>query len=169
MLRIKVSNGAKIRNQNNQVPHLTQDTDGKVTDSKLDTTNESKLNCLPIRLRQSQVLHIEYHPQADHTFMFFLNMLRINLSNLPIMVLFHTDHQSPESSIIDKCSDSAGFVENCKIFNPFHDVLRFRYETEKKNQLRIFARFDWIRPESPRYCAEFTTMCNNIFGYTEIS
>ena len=27
----KVSNGAKIRNRYNQVPHLTQDTNGKVT------------------------------------------------------------------------------------------------------------------------------------------
>ena len=39
---IKVSKGAKIRNQYNQVPHLTQDTNGKVTNSQLDTTNESQ-------------------------------------------------------------------------------------------------------------------------------
>ena len=38
----KVSKGAKIRNRYNQVPHLTQDTNGKVTNSQLDTTNESK-------------------------------------------------------------------------------------------------------------------------------
>ena len=38
----KVSKGAKIRNQYNQVPHLTQDTDGKVAYSQLDTTNESQ-------------------------------------------------------------------------------------------------------------------------------
>ena len=31
---IKVSNGAKIRNRYNQVPHLTQDTNGKVTNSQ---------------------------------------------------------------------------------------------------------------------------------------
>ena len=36
------SKGAKIRNRYNQVPHLTQDTNGKVTTSQLDTTNESK-------------------------------------------------------------------------------------------------------------------------------
>ena len=29
-------------NRYNQVPHLTQDTNGKVTNSKLDTTNESQ-------------------------------------------------------------------------------------------------------------------------------
>ena len=34
----KVSKGAKIRNRYNQVPHLTH---GKVTNSQLDTTNES--------------------------------------------------------------------------------------------------------------------------------
>ena len=38
----KVSRGAKIRNRYNQVPHLTQDTNGKVTKSHLDTTNESQ-------------------------------------------------------------------------------------------------------------------------------
>ena len=38
----KVSKGAKIRNLYNQVPHLTQDTKGKVTNSQLDTTNESQ-------------------------------------------------------------------------------------------------------------------------------
>ena len=41
-LRIKVSKCAKIRNRYNQVPHLTQDTNGKVTNSQLYTTNESK-------------------------------------------------------------------------------------------------------------------------------
>ena len=37
----KVSKGANIRNRYNQVPHLTQDTNRKVTNSQLDTTNES--------------------------------------------------------------------------------------------------------------------------------
>ena len=38
----KVIKGAKIRNRYNQVPHLTQDTNGKVTNSQSDTTNESQ-------------------------------------------------------------------------------------------------------------------------------
>ena len=38
----KVRKRAKIRNRNNQVPHLTQDTNGKVTNSQLDITNESQ-------------------------------------------------------------------------------------------------------------------------------
>ena len=38
----KVSKGAKIRNRYNQVPHLTQNTNGKVTHSQLDKTNESQ-------------------------------------------------------------------------------------------------------------------------------
>ena len=33
---------AKIRNRYNQTPHLTQDTNGKVTTSQLDITNESQ-------------------------------------------------------------------------------------------------------------------------------
>ena len=40
--KLLVSKGAKIRNRYNQVPHLTQDTNGKVTNSQLDTTNESQ-------------------------------------------------------------------------------------------------------------------------------
>ena len=39
---IQVSKGAKIRNRYNQVPHLTQDTNGKVINLQLDTTNESQ-------------------------------------------------------------------------------------------------------------------------------
>ena len=39
---MKVSKGAKIRNRYNRVPHLTQDTNGKVTYSQIDTTNKSQ-------------------------------------------------------------------------------------------------------------------------------
>ena len=38
----KVRKSAKIRNRYNQAPHLTQDTNGKVTTSQLDITNESQ-------------------------------------------------------------------------------------------------------------------------------
>ena len=40
--RLKISKGAKIRNRCNQVPRLTQDTNGKVTNSQLDIKNESQ-------------------------------------------------------------------------------------------------------------------------------
>ena len=40
---------AKIRNRYNQVPHLIQDTNGKVTTSQLDNTNESqKVSPFPV-------------------------------------------------------------------------------------------------------------------------
>ena len=39
---IKVRKRAKIRNRYNQAPRLTQDTNGKVTTSQLDNTNESQ-------------------------------------------------------------------------------------------------------------------------------
>ena len=39
---LKVSKGAKIRNRYNQVSRLTQDTNGKVTNSQLDTTKENQ-------------------------------------------------------------------------------------------------------------------------------
>ena len=39
---INVRKRAKIRNRYNQAPHLTQNTNGKVTTSQFDTTNESQ-------------------------------------------------------------------------------------------------------------------------------
>ena len=42
LMLCKVSKGANIRNRYNQVPHLTQYTNGEVTNSQLDITNESQ-------------------------------------------------------------------------------------------------------------------------------
>ena len=39
---VKVSEGAKIRNRYNQVPHLPEDTSGKVTNSQSGPTDESQ-------------------------------------------------------------------------------------------------------------------------------
>ena len=43
---VKVSNGAKIRNRYNQVPHLTQDTNGKVTNSQKTPQTRAKRSAL---------------------------------------------------------------------------------------------------------------------------
>ena len=45
-LGLKVSNGAKIRNRYNQVPHLTQDTNGKVTNSQKTPQTRAKRSAL---------------------------------------------------------------------------------------------------------------------------
>ena len=42
----KVSNGAKSRNRYNQVPHLTQDTNGKVTNSQKTPQTRAKRSAL---------------------------------------------------------------------------------------------------------------------------
>ena len=42
LISIKVRKRATIRNRYNQAQHLTQDTNGKVTTSQLDITNESQ-------------------------------------------------------------------------------------------------------------------------------
>ena len=53
---LKVSKGAKIRNRYNQVPHLTQDTNGKVKKLTADTTNESqKVSPFPAGDRKAQI------------------------------------------------------------------------------------------------------------------
>ena len=43
---VKVSNGAKIRNRYNQVQHLTQDTNGKVTNSQKTPQTRAKRSAL---------------------------------------------------------------------------------------------------------------------------
>ena len=54
-LIIKVSKGAKIRNRYNQVPHLTQDTNGKVTNSQKTPQTRAKrsalTSCMSLSLR----------------------------------------------------------------------------------------------------------------------
>ena len=53
---VKVSKGAKIRNRYHQVPHLTKDTNGKVTLLQLDTTNESQeVSPFPAGHHQAQI------------------------------------------------------------------------------------------------------------------
>ena len=52
-----VSKGAKIRNRYNQVPHLTQDTRGKVTNSQLDTSNETKRSVLSQQVTTRHIKH----------------------------------------------------------------------------------------------------------------
>ena len=44
--RLKVSKVAKIRNRYNQVPHLTQDTNGKVTNSQKTPQTRAKRSAL---------------------------------------------------------------------------------------------------------------------------
>ena len=46
LIPINVSNGAKIRNRYNQVPHLTQDTNGKVTNSQKTPQTRAKRSAL---------------------------------------------------------------------------------------------------------------------------
>ena len=45
-ITLKVSKGAKIRNRYNQVPHLTQDTNGKVTNSQQTPQTRAKRSAL---------------------------------------------------------------------------------------------------------------------------
>ena len=46
MSHVKVSNGVKIRNRYSQVPHLTQDTNGKVTNSQKTPQTRAKRSAL---------------------------------------------------------------------------------------------------------------------------
>ena len=63
----KVSNGAKIRNRYNQVPHLTQDTNGKVTNSQKTPQTRAKRSALS-QLEQA----------VNHLFMHILSLVTDN-------------------------------------------------------------------------------------------
>ena len=52
---LKVSNGAKIRNRYNQVPHLTQDTNGKVTNSQKTPQTRAKRSALSQQVTTKQI------------------------------------------------------------------------------------------------------------------
>ena len=65
---LKVSKGAKIRNRYNQVPHLSQDTNGKVTNSQLDTTNENQeVNPYPAGDHKAQINRRTQRHNKDKT------------------------------------------------------------------------------------------------------
>ena len=59
---IKVSKGAKIRNRYNQVPHLTEDTNGKVTNSQQTPQTRAKRSALS---QQVTTKHIYINRRAQ--------------------------------------------------------------------------------------------------------
>ena len=70
---VNVSKGAKIRNRYNQVTYLTQDTNEKVTNSQLDTANESQEVSPPgtnkqmhTKAQQTQDRKNTTDPQKEH-------------------------------------------------------------------------------------------------------
>ena len=69
---MKVSKDAKIRNRYNQVPHLTQDINGKVTNSQLDTTNKSqKVSTFPAGDHKAHInrriqMHSKHKTEKKH-------------------------------------------------------------------------------------------------------
>ena len=68
---LKVGNGAKIRNRYNQVPHLTQDTNGKVTNSQKTPQTRAKRPAPPSRRpqsthKQTRTKHSKHKTEQKH-------------------------------------------------------------------------------------------------------
>ena len=76
---MKVRKRAKIRNQYNQAPHLTQDTNGKVTTSQLNITNESQ-EVSPFPAGDPSGMYIAF--EANAMFMYKYSC-KMNLSYQP--------------------------------------------------------------------------------------
>ena len=55
LVSLKLSNGAKIRNRYNQVPHLTQDTNGKVTNSQKTPQTRAKRSALSQQVTKKHI------------------------------------------------------------------------------------------------------------------
>ena len=65
-ISVKVSNGAKIRNRYNQVPHLTQNTNGKLTNSQKTPQTRAKMSALSIlgeKIAYSSIYDIIMSPE----------------------------------------------------------------------------------------------------------
>ena len=78
---IKVSKGANIRNRYNQVPHLTQDTNAKVTNSQLYTTTRAKRSAL------SQQVYLLFEATNLHqTIAIIISTKRVNDLKCPFKI-----------------------------------------------------------------------------------
>ena len=76
---IKVSKGAKIRSRYNQVPNQTQDTNGKVTNSQLDTTIESQeVSPFPVGDHKAQSWYYSVRTAAIRCDLSYKNMVRLH-------------------------------------------------------------------------------------------
>ena len=64
-MAIKVSKGAKIRNRYNQVPHLTQDTNGKVTNSQKTPQTRAKRSALSQQVTTKHI-QTDAHRHSKH-------------------------------------------------------------------------------------------------------
>ena len=63
---VKVSKGAKIRNRYNQVPHLTQDTNGKVTNSQKTPQTRAKRPAPPPQQATTKHTQTDAHRHSKH-------------------------------------------------------------------------------------------------------
>ena len=93
VLNDKVSKGAKIRSRYNQVPHPTQDTNGKVTNSQLDTTNESQ--------------EVSPFPAGDHKAHINGHAQRHSTLKEDQKLFFKTDHRLMQVESIAECSNGS--------------------------------------------------------------
>ena len=110
---LKVSNGAKIRNRYNQVPHLTQDTNGKVTNSQKTPQTRAKRSALSQQVttkpnyNEVSLLISECNPSV---FCFQETFLKpddnVSLRGFNIYNYVHTDFLRPSgvASIFEKSS-----------------------------------------------------------------
>ena len=103
-----VSNGAKIRNRYNQVPHLTQDTNGKVANSKSDTTNESQ--------------EVSPFPAGDHKAHINRRAQRHNKHKTEQIKLYRSNYLHAELFFMNLCRP--WIVFNITFFFPKYSFMR---------------------------------------------
>ena len=120
----KVSNGAKIRNRYNQVPHLTQDTNGKVTNSQKTPQTRAKRSAL-----SQQVKNLIKHVPSPSS---VKESVAIRVSTETVrkdMLIFRCKNPNTRS---DMCHYSSQQREIAIIFYPSVKVC---YGVTQKNRL----------------------------------
>ena len=119
---IKVRKRTKIRNQYNQAPHLTQDSNVKVTTSQLDITNESQVSPFPAGDHKASInRHMRKHNKNKTLipllFQWYTNENTSDFTtgiNVSLLYIFQWKYQCISIHFISLLSPSTVFFLNIK-------------------------------------------------------
>ena len=123
---VKVSKSAKIRNRYNQVQHLTVDTNGKMTNPQLDTTNQSQeVSPFPAGDHKAHInrraQRYSQHKTEKH--------IRSTKSNISIPAFIKVNTHETEASFLNLILSISNDICSTKIYNKRDD---FDFEIVRK-------------------------------------
>ena len=123
---VKVSKSAMVRNRYNQVQHLTVDTNGKMTNPQLDTTNQSQeVSPFPTGDHKAHInrraQRYSKHKTEKH--------IRSTKSNISIPAFIKVNTHETEASFLNLILSISNDIFSTKIYNKRDD---FDFEIVRK-------------------------------------